>query len=224
MEVTAEILKSHLQYGASDNTAPQGIASSRALNYASGPSITRPDNVAISVLPYTLKYQGAVGLFGAENYFVKVKLNVDTNFARKDFTEEGWEPALILDAEDNLDPFYTQSALDYTLDPTTVNTYDPALLTMGIIPKINTFVSIDLSNLKTGNMYVDNWLDVRLYTKSREEHPYDEMFVRQNDYFYIGFHARNTRRLSYNVNCLIGDKYLSEQEMTNDERQRIARS
>ena len=224
MEVTAEILKSHLQYGASDNTAPQGIASSRALNYASGPSITRPDNVAISVLPYTLKYQGAVGLFGAENYFVKVKLNVDTSYARKDFTEKDWEPAVISGRNDNLDPFYTQAVIDYALDPSTVNTYDPAMLTTGILTKFDTYVSIDLANLKTGNMYVDNWLDVRLYTKSREEHPYDEMFVRQNDFFYIGFHARNTRRLSYNVSCLVGDKYLSEKEMTYEERQRIARS
>ena len=67
--------------------------------------------------------------------------------------------------------------------------------------------------LKTGNKYIDAWFDVRLYTKNREEHPYDKMYVRLNDFFYIGFHARNTRRLPYNVKCVIGQEYLSGAEV-----------
>ena len=73
----------------------------------------------------------------------------------------------------------------------------------------DSYVSVDLENLKTGNKYIDNWFDVRLYSKSREEHPYDKMYVRLNDYFYIGFHARNTKRLPYNVKCVIGREYIS---------------
>ena len=222
MEVTAEIFNQHLQYGASDNTAPQGIAASRSLNYAAGPSSTRPDNVGISVLPYTLKYQGSVGLFGAENYFVKVKVTLDPSVVRKCYEEPYWECAQIYNSP-SVDPYYNAAIIDYTLDPDIVNEYDPAKINMGLSTKFDAYVSVDLSNLKTGNKYVDSWLDVRLYTREREEHPYDEMFVRQNDWFYIGFHARNTRRLDYNVNCLVGSKYISEKDMSNEQRQKIAR-
>ena len=85
------------------------------------------------------------------------------------------------------------------------------------------FSFFDLSNLKTGNKYIDNWFDVRLYTSSREEHPYDRMYVRANDFFYIGFHARNTRRLPYNVECIVGNEYVSEENLTDDQRRYIAR-
>ena len=27
------------------------------------------------------------------------------------------------------------------------------------------------------NIYIDDWLDVQLYTEDREEHPYDKMYV-----------------------------------------------
>ena len=73
---------------------------------------------------------------------------------------------------------------------------------------IKPMVSVDLRNLKTGNKYIDSWLDVRLYTDKREEHPYDLMYVPATSFFYIGFHARNTRRLPYNVQCTVGDLYL----------------
>ena len=77
MDVTEEILQNHLIYGASDNTAPQGLAASRSLNYAAGPSITSVQTMSIfHLIPYALKYQGAVGLFGTENYFVKVKVTL----------------------------------------------------------------------------------------------------------------------------------------------------
>jgi hypothetical protein len=94
---------------------------------------------------------------------------------------------------------------------------------MGIYRKFGGLLSIDLKNLKTGNTYIDSWLDVRLYTADREEHPYDRMYIRENDFFYIGFHARNTRRLPYNVDCLVGDVYVREDSLTDDERRYIAR-
>ena len=222
MDVTEEILQNHIIYGASDNTAPQGLAASRSLNYAAGPSITRPDNVNISLIPYALKYQGAVGLFGAENYFVKVKVTLDPTVVFKCYEEPYWECAVVGAAVDT-DPYYSEAILDFDKDLETVNTYDPAQLNLSLSTRFDAFVSVDLNNLKTGNIYIDSWLDVRLYTAEREEHPYDEMFVRQNDYFYVGFHARNTRRLDYNVDVLVGDTYISEKDMTDDQRKLIAR-
>ena len=100
MDVTEEILYNHLIYGASDNTAPQGLSSSRALNYAAGPSITRPDKVNVSLIPYNLKYKGSVGLFGTENYFVKVTLALNPNVVFKCYEEVFWECARILNKEE----------------------------------------------------------------------------------------------------------------------------
>jgi len=222
MDVTAEILRNTMLYGSSDNTAPAGLSSSRSLNYASGPSISRPDTVFIQYIPFTLKYQDSVGLFGAENYFVKVSVKLDPTAAGKCFEEEGWECAVTKrDAEG--DQYYDGAEIDDTKDLTTVNAYDPADFKRGIYRKFGGLLSIDLNNLKTGNIYVDDWLDVRLYTADRIEHPYEKMFVYENDFFYIGFHARNTRRLPYNVNCIVGDLYLKEEDLTDDERRYIAR-
>jgi len=39
------------------------------------------------------------------------------------------------------------------------------------------------------------------------------MYLPPNDYFYIGFHARNTRRLPYNVECFIGVGYVSAKDV-----------
>ena len=105
---------------------------------------------------------------------------------------------------------YFTGIVDYDKDLAPLNTYDPALISrqgLAILP--DSYVSVDLENLKTGNKYIDSWFDVRLYSKTREEHPYDKMYVRMNDFFYIGFHARNTRRLPYNVKCVIGREYIS---------------
>jgi hypothetical protein len=105
---------------------------------------------------------------------------------------------------------YYTGVIDESKDLTTVNTYDPALIRRDRLGNLsNAYVSVDLENLKTGNKYIDSWFDVRLYSKAREEHPYDKMYVRLNDFFYIGFHARNTKRLPYNVKCVIGREYIS---------------
>lgn len=222
MDVTAEILRNTMLYGSSDNTAPAGLSSSRSLNYADGPSITRPENVNVSYIPFTLKYRDSIGLFGAENYFVKVNVKLDPTAAGKCFEEEGWECAVV-SKKDEEDIGWESAELLLNEDLTVVNTYLPASFKMGIYSKFGGLLSIDLNNLKTGNKYIDSWLDVRLYTADREEHPYDRMYIRENDFFYIGFHARNTRRLPYNVDCLVGDMYVKEEDLTDDERRYIAR-
>lgn len=107
--------------------------------------------------------------------------------------------------------------IDYTADldddgscsdrPVCRNAYEPAQLSADIIPAANSkYYKIELKNLKTGNIYIDSWLDVRLYNKYREEHPYDIMYIKQNEMFYIGFHARNTKRLPYNVVCSVAEQ------------------
>ena len=224
MDVTNEIRKNHLVYGASDNTNPAYNAAGRSLNYAAGPSITRPAQQYVSVIPYTLKYESSVGLFGAENYFVKVTLDILNNAAGVCYEEPFWTCG-------NVD--YINNSTEQYWDPGFVtrasvpedNTYEEAFVRDSVLPYLpgrDAYVSVDLNNLKTGNVYNDDWLDVRLYTKDREEHPFDKMYVRSTDYFYIGIHARNTKRLAFNVECTIGTVFLEYDAIK--EKQLIMRS
>ena len=210
-DVTPQILKTNEIYGASSNTNPAYASADRSLNYQVGGSIHRPELDKVSIIPYTLNYKDTVGLFGKENHFIRINVNIKPEAAFACFEEEGWECAMIYTDLDLSTVNTYQSALaDPLQDLTTVNEYDPAaLLRNSLARKSDAYVSVDLENLKTGNKYIDSWFDVRLYTANREEHPFDKMYVRLNDFFYIGFHARNTRRLPYNVKCVIGQEYVS---------------
>tara|TARA_B110000003_G_C16419296_1_gene445556 strand:- start:57 stop:722 length:666 start_codon:yes stop_codon:yes gene_type:complete len=212
MDVSREILNNIQMYGASDNTSPQSLAASKSLNYAKGATIQKPVLEKVSVVPRLLKYADSVGLFGAENVFIRVDLNIkDTgNFA---FEETGWQSLKITQGTFPVENTYITAEIDVDKDLDIVNTYEPAIITNDLASIVDPYVGVTLANLKTGNKYIDCWFDVRLYTKSKEEHPYDVMFLPTNDYFYIGFHARNTKRLPYNVECLVGTGYKSKNDV-----------
>lgn len=243
MDVTDQIRHYKILYGASDNTNAAGIAAAKKLNYAEGASITKPSNDLISLVPSTVKYEDTVGLFGVENHFIKVQLKLfnptaicypENTYLCAEFSEETFDSndpytwpnsglimqgeAIILDEYDNAD--------DGSCGSGTIcwDGYEPARLIGDVAPSVpSPRISVKLTNLKTGNQYLDDWLDIRLYTQDREEHPYDLMYVRPNDFFYVGFHARNTKRLPYNVELTVGEQYIDESEMTNEERRYIAR-
>ena len=213
-DVTQRILDRHTIYGASDNTQPAYSSANKSLNYHTGGSISSPELNNVSIVPFTLNYKDTVGLFGQENHFIKVNVSIDRNAAFACFEEPGWECAAMTQEDISIINTYTAAVVDENLDLQTVNTYDPAIILFNTLAtKADPYISVDLENLKTGNKYIDAWFDVRLYTKAREEHPYDKMYVRLNDFFYIGFHARNTRRLPYNVKCVIGQEYISGLEV-----------
>ena len=214
-DVTDQVLDSHRLYGGSDSTNQSYTSASRCLNYASGASIQRPEVVNISNVPVVMNYKDTVGLFGVENHFVKVNVNIQ-NPVRFAYEIDGYFSATFSNEGIDPDDPYTYpnngydepgaAFIDYTADLTEYNTFLPAEIGGTIIPGLRSkFFKVELQNLKTGNIYVDNWLDVRLYNRHYEEHPYDVMYVRSSEPFYIGFHARNTKRLPYNVNCLIGE-------------------
>jgi hypothetical protein len=209
MDVTQEIQRNHIIYGASDYTAPSGLAASKSLNYADGPSIIRPAHQELSVIPHTFRYQSEVGLFGAENYFSKIQLNIERSIAGVCFEEPGWRCALIREQRLPEEPYWEAGIVDYGFSCSTENTYECPIIKGNELPEItgDAYVSVDLIKFPTGNQFNDKWVDVRLYTKSREEHPYDRMWVKEKDFFYLGIHARNTRRLPFNVACIIGAQY-----------------
>jgi hypothetical protein len=199
-------------YGGSDYTAPHRHASGRSLNYVSGGSITKPELEKISVTPYSLNYKDSVGLFGAENHFVKIDLRVTGDVVFQCYEGDGWQCAEISN-QISEEIYWEMGEVDafhnVPIDP---DGYYQAALSANRLPNLDGkrgYFSVELINNKTGNKYNDDWLDVRLYTRGREEHPYDKMYVRQYDQFYIGFHARNTRRLPYDVECIIGVEWKS---------------
>ena len=227
MDVTEEILLQNIVYGSSDNTDPASLVSSRSLNYATGPSIHRPDKARIELIPYSLHFADAVGPFGVDNYFCKVTVNLDLRYALKCFEEPSWECAQINGKNDDPTDYeqgWNQANIDVLLDPVPVNSYDPSRLSVALSRKADAYVSIDLDNLKTGNQYIDNWLDMRLYTSERQMHPFNRMYIRSQDFFYVGIAARNSRRLPYNIKCTVGTDYIAGDAMTADQRQYIAKN
>lgn len=214
MDVTEEILHHHLIYGGSDYTAPHSLAASKSLHYANGPTMQRPIQERVTVIPRTLRYQDVTGLFGVENCFVRVHVDVPLDITLKCYEEPYWQCARISQEAQDPTSFYEVAVIDFSKDlEPLVNDYEPARITTRKRASTDSYVSVDLTNLKTGNQFIDDWLDIRLYTSERMEHPYDKMYVRLHDYFYIGFHARNTRRLPYNVSCLIGDELVSSADV-----------
>ena len=210
MNVTQEIRKNHIIYGASDYTAAHSLAASKSLNYARGASLGNPERALCTVVPHTFRYDGDVGLFGAENYFIKVDLNVVGDIVFACYEEPGWECAVT--GRRPTEEFGWQLAEMDPLGCTSIdNTFICADVEGDNLPYIANggYLSVEMLNKGTGNMHYDNWLDTRLYTAGKEEHAYPKMYVRKNDSFYIGVHARNTRRLPFDITCTIGLEYLS---------------
>jgi len=232
MDVTEQIQRFSILYGASDNTNPAGIAAAKKLNYAEGASITKPSLETVALIPSRLKYEDAVGLFGVENHFVKVDLRL-LNPTSICYPENTYICAIFRDEEiDPADPYtyfntgttpgqaYIDEFADETDDGSCpefdvcYKNYQPSNLIGNEVPSYGSpKVSVRLNNLKTGNQYIDDWLDTRLYTKDRMEHPYNLMYINPGDFFYIGFHARNTKRLPYNVEVIVGEQYLDQSEI-----------
>lgn len=221
MDVTKSINKSIQQMGGSGSTNPKNYAATKSLNYAKGKnSITNAAVETVTAIPYTLKYKDAVGLFGAENIFVKVQLNIQsatTAFTNVNNAENDYFPVWTF-GETGTTNFYDTAEFDFTADSSEVNDFEPSTISNDLSAYADPYVRIDLANLKTGNIYVDNWFDVRIYTADRLEYAYDTIYLPIKGCFYIGFHARNTRRLPYNVEVTIGNEYLEIYDLTSDQR------
>ena len=210
-DVTEQILRYHQLYGGSDNTQQSGLAASKSLNYAKAPTMQQAEAVSTHIITFTFDFTGVVGLFGAENAYVRVNLDIEATTVDSAYSEVGWQSANIIygvEPPDICPDYYCGAYIYENLDNSIVNTYEPAYIEYGLPDVFNPKVSVDIKNIGTGNIYIDNWLDVMLYTRDGEMWPYDRMFLNPKDHFYVGFHARNTRRLPFNVQCIIGKEYI----------------
>ena len=225
MDVTQSVNNTILQMGGSGTTNPAYAASSKSLNYAKDRNtLQNAATERVTAIPYALSYKDTVGLFGAENIFVKVQLDIQSAtsaFTNINIPENDYYPVWTF-YEIGVENFYDTGVFDFTLDRSPVNDYDPATISNDLSAFSKPYVRIDLTNLKTGNKYIDSWFDVRIYTKDRIEYDYDTIYMGINDYFYLGFHARNTRRLPYNVKLEIGNEYLEFYDLTAEQKKLTA--
>ena len=203
--------------GGSGSHLPANYASSKTLNFAKdSATIQNARAEQVTAIPRRIDYSDTVGLFGAENVFVKVDLAIQSSssaFANIEVPENDYFPVWTFPETDTINTYET-ALFDFALDKTIVNTYEPARISNDLSQFKKPYISVKLQNLKTGNKYIDAYFDVRMYTKDRQEFPYDEMFIGINDYFYLGFHARNTKRLPYNVRLDIGELYLEYYDLS----------
>ena len=339
MDVTEQIRKqSNLVYSASDNTNPSQLASAKSLNYSHGATLQKPENLGVSVVPYKINYKDTIGLFGVENYFLKVNCAVTGDIVLQCFTEVGWSCAYVegmqlptgtvtyyppggtgqqpvdtarfelrdapggggnalsstsqiavgstiymhqtqTDPEGDPSTFVPfswyfrdvandpgeftlitgETASSYTVDVSvfgkhvgcfvdytdaggnndswnagtcfvatngsalpeyqnsTVNqnaqdsqaNFFSAALNSDTLPNIgaDAYISVELIRKDSGNRFIDAHVDYRLYTQDGFEHPFDKMYIKPTDSFYIGIHGRNTKRLAYEFECKIGNEY-----------------
>ena len=221
MDVTQQENAYRLSMGGSGSARPEYYSPNRTLDFAKGSnSLTNASPQRITAIPQAINYKDTVGLFGAENIFIKVDLDILTGtsiFGTGGVVVNTYYPAFVDSDTADGDLYWEPVVFDFKKDLFTENTYEPARIDTNIEVVPQPLVRIDLNNLKTGNKYIDAWFDTRLYTKAREEHPYDVMYIHPKSYFYVGFHARNTKRLPYNVRMTVGSQLLSKYELPEEE-------
>ncbi len=223
MDTSEAVLNSYLTYGGSYRTASKDLSASKSLNYAKGASLTKPAVERVNTAGYSLTYSDSVGLMGPENYFVRFDLNI-IDSGNNHEEEEYWTVLYFSTLDEPTVNTYVTGAYDQDADNSgIVNDYTPSNFSAAIPSYIDTVIKISLENLKTNNIYVDDWVDIRLYTQKRQEHPYDTMYVGLQDSFYIGFHARNTRRLPYNIKCSVTNEIKSARTLSSSESEYIAK-
>ncbi len=118
---------------------------------------------------------------------------------------------------------YDTAFIDFSVESPTSseNTFKAALFNNDLSAYGNPIVSVDMTNLKTGNKYIDNWLDVVVYTRDGQRIDNDNFFISTKDFFYIGFHARNTRRIPVNVEMNIGKEFYEKNFMSEAQKKLI---
>ena len=225
MDVTQNILNNVQTYGATPSLNPAYLAASKTLDFAQGGSINNPIIENITVLPLRIGYKDAVGLFGIENAFIKLQLKLQNTNPRDSGTSStrSFFESAVIDSDDKAIDNTFKKVIVTGFDNTGNVHYDVADINNDLAKLVDPFVSVDLTNLKTGNQYVDNHLDIQLYTNEKEPHPYSRIYLRPDDFCYISFHARKTRRLPYNIEVNVGTVYEESFDLEETEKEFLPR-
>jgi len=211
MDVSDQILHTHMMYGGSDNTNADRVSASYSINYAHGTSIANAIEVSFTSIPYTMKFKDSVGLMGVENIFYKVNLDVDR--VGGCLEDEGYE-CMKATWVDELDPGWEAAFANFGADTLPIfNYYEPARVNTELPLFDCPRATVSVRNYGTDNKWNDDWLDVRLYDENKKPIQENDFWINAKSSFYIGFHARNTRRLPFNVEITIGEQYKPASEI-----------
>ena len=203
MDVTEQYLATLIKYGGSEYTGPDSLVGSNSIVYAQGPSMQRAIEQTVTTVPFEINYQGDIGLMGTENIFFKINLDIkDTGSSINCFEELNWECVKVDINGTDTDVAYEDAIID-----TNASEGDEPL-----------YAAARFTNEGTGNIYEDKNVDSTLYSKCRFEHGFDDMLVSLRGYFYVGIHARNTKRNAYNVKCKVGTSFKRPEELNSDEK------
>ena len=217
MDVTQQI--NNYKNGFSTFTNPSFAAATKSLNAAQGPSIDRPIVERITAMPLSLGYKDAVGLFGSENKFIRLDINIqNTLFHMFSGEYKQADNYFIYNITRQTQEYeHYEEALDTSTinEESIVNGYKHADYNTKLENNEGIMLSVELINNKTGNKYNDNWLDVVLYSSSKQALPSNTVYVKPQDTLYIGLHARNTRRLPYNIKVNIAETLISTVDVIN---------
>lgn len=223
MDVTQQYLDTVQHYGSSDSSHPGYLAATTHLNYASGPTIKNPVEQIVSSLPMTYNYSGSVGLFGVENLYVKVIDDSDRVSPNTFIEEESWLNQ-VSTTETSADMFYAKAAItDETVEDENyqIAGYNNKLW---FSTSYGTYISVDIINTGIDINCVDTWIDAGLYGRNQQPHPYKRIYIPVGTYCYFGIHARNTKRMDYNVQLIVGASIVAYDAMTEDQRRLVEQS
>lgn len=221
MNVTTEINIKRNSMGGSGSSRQEYLSANKSLNLSNaGNSINTASTQLVTAIPVDVLMKDSVGLFGTENKFVKIKVDIQSStsiYSSPGIIENDYEPLAIKDGPEVVNDFYT-AILDFTKDPNPVNGFDPAFLSNTLSGYNRPVVSVELFNLGTGNRFVDNWVDVQLYGPQKQPIAEDKIFTDLSSDVFVGVHARNTKRLPYNIKVVVGAEYLEYEDLSSEQR------
>ena len=218
MNVTTEINTKRNSMGGSGSSRQEYLSPNKSLNLSTaGNSINTAKPQLATAIPVEIKMQDSVGLFGAENRYIKLDLDIQSSssvFDNIEVPENTYFPVWTFN-ENGVENDYFTAEMNFLLDLASNNGFQQATVSGDLSQYQRPVISVELFNLKTGNKYVDNWLDIQLYGPNKQPTETDKIYTDLGSDIYIGFHARNTKRLPYNIRIEIGVEYVEFAEMTN---------
>lgn len=219
-DITDQLNSSRNIYGGSDLTNPAYSAASKSLNLSSATnSIINAIGPTISTIPFTITYEDNLGLFGAENYYTKVNLDIIDTGNQQIIVND--YIGLTRSTDVALLNTYSAVTEDDLLDLGPVNDFDPALRELGIDEVPELFITLKLNNEGTGNIYNDRHIEANLYDSELNIVDYSDPLINSKGEFYVGVHCYNTRRIPYKISVTIGTAALVPEQLTDEQRRTI---
>ena len=192
------------------------------------PTWQHADRQRVYSLPIVEKWVERAGLFGNENYFIHYTVDKNvrdypgcdcwpepgyeclTATGETQVMEDGWQEARLLEKDILWEFWCMLQQMDMNIcNPPPEDDYED----LEVICKLPYYgagdpvmLSVELVNNGVGNKYMDSWIDCRLYGQDREEHAFSKMYIPWNEPFYVGIHARETRRIDYDIDVIIGEE------------------